>query len=371
MPLHPDWARVTLAVTAVIVIAYVLAELAGRATRSALTPFIRSDGPLNTLSTAVHHPIRLVRFAVFMAVILTLTLPALELGGVRTSVGLTSRTLSAWLLGSGLRIVIISILTYALLRIIAVTARRLEQEMSQATSADMVERLKRARTVSRLVQNALTVLVVSIAALMVLHELQIDIMPILTGAGIVGLAVGFGAQTLVKDLIAGFFLTLENQIRVGDVAVINGVGGLVEEINLRTIVLRDADGTVHIFPNGSIDRLANRTMDFSYAVVDVGVAYSEDPDAISAILRNIGAALADDPTVGPLLLEPVEVQGIEAFEEARMVMRARVKTQPLRQWDVAREFRRRIVKAFEQQGIVMPVRPLAPAASASPRDERR
>ena len=153
----------------------------------------------------------------------------------------------------------------------------------------MVERLKRARTISRLVQHALNVAVVSIAGLMVLRELRVDIMPVLTGAGIVGIAIGFGAQTLVKDLIAGFFLTLENQVRVGDVADINGTGGLVEAINLRTIVLRDQEGVVHVFPNGSIERLANRSKDYAYAVVDVNVPYREDAGRIMAIaVRSAG-----------------------------------------------------------------------------------
>ena len=298
--------------------------------------------------------------------LLALTTPALEFAGVQTNVGMTSRTLGEWVLGSGLRIFVIAILSYALVRIIAETSRRLEQEMGRAATADMAERLKRARTVSRLVQNALTALVISIAGLMVLHELRVDIMPILTGAGIVGLAVGFGAQTLVKDLIAGFFLTLENQVRVGDVAVINGTGGLVEEINLRTIVLRDGDGTVHIFPNGSIDKLANRTKDFSWAVVEVGVSYHEDPDRIIALLRELANGVRSDPKLGPSILEPAEVLGIEAFEEARMIIRARLKTLPLRQWDVARELRRRIVHAFAEQGIVVPIRPAAGAPAPTP-----
>ena len=359
MPYHADWARLTLALAAVIVVAYLVAQAAGRLARRALLSAMQHDGPLTSLASAVHHPIRIIRFLVFTATVAALVTPALELAGVQTNVGMTSHTLVEWLLGSGLRILVITILSYALLRIIGESVRRLEAEMGQATSADMAERLKRARTVSRLVQNALTVLVVSIASLMVLHELRVDIMPILTGAGIVGLAVGFGAQTLVKDLIAGFFLTLENQVRVGDVATINGVGGLVEEINLRTIVLRDGDGTVHIFPNGAIDRLANRTKDFSYAVVDVGVAYTEDPDRIIALLRELGTALKADPALGPTMLEPVEVLGIEAFEEARMVVRARIKTLPLRQWDVARELRRRIIHAFDERGITMPIRPAA------------
>jgi len=365
MATNPDWARLTLALASVAVVAYLAAVVVGRFARGALLAVIRADGPLGRNAPAVHHPIRIIRFAVFAAVVAALTLPALKAAGVQTNVGLSPRALTAWLLDSGLRIVVVGILTYALLRIITVTARRVEQEMGEATSTDLAERINRARTVSRLLQNALTVLVTSIAILMVLHELGVDIMPILTGAGIVGLAVGFGAQTLVKDLIAGFFLTLEDQIRVGDVAIINGIGGLVEAINLRTIVLRDADGTVHVFPNGSIERLANRTRGFSYAVVDVGVGYSEDPDRIAALLRDIGNALATDPVLGADILEPVEVQGIEAFEEARMLMRARIKTRPLRQWEVAREFRRRIVKTFDEHGITMPVRPVQPPPSTA------
>jgi small conductance mechanosensitive channel len=190
----------------------------------------------------------------------------------------------------------------------------------------------------------------------VLRELDVDIMPILTGAGIVGLAVGFGAQTLVKDLIAGFFLTLENQVRVGDVAVINGTGGLVEEINLRTIVLRDGDGAVHIFPNGSIERLSNQTREFAYAVVDVGVAYSEDPDQIMESLREIGVALAADPGFGPSILKEAEVLGPEALEDAKVVFKLRLKTLPLKQWEIERELRRRILKAMGSREMLVPMR---------------
>jgi small conductance mechanosensitive channel len=369
----PDavWVRVTLALASTVVAAYAASEIVGRLAHRALAAVTRQDGQRNGTTGPLHHPVRMIRLAIFAAVVLAVTLPALEFAGVRTSVGLTSQMLTVWLLGSGLRILVISTLTYALLRIISAAARRLEAELGAATSAGMVERVKRARTVSRLLQNALTVLVVSIAALMVLHELQVDIMPILTGAGIVGLAVGFGAQTLVKDLIAGFFLTLEDQVRVGDVAVINGVAGLVEEINLRTIVLRDGDGAVHIFPNGSIDKLANRSKDFSYAVVDIGVGYAEDPDRIAEILRELGGQLSQDPKCGPVILAPLEVIGIESFEDARMVMRVRIKTLPLRQWDVARELRRKIVKAFGAEGVVLPVRPAAPLPAPSARADER
>ena len=144
--------------------------------------------------------------------------------------------------------------------------------MSAGSSLDVLERAKRARTLGTVVSKVTTALVVGIATLMILDQFQINPAPLLTGAGIAGLAVGFGAQTLVRDVISGFFLLLEDQVRVGDVAAINGVGGLVEQLNLRTIVLRDPEGTVHVFPNGAISTLANKSKDFSYYVIDLGVS---------------------------------------------------------------------------------------------------
>jgi len=195
--------------------------------------------------------------------------------------------------------------------------------------------------------------------LMMLRELRVDITPILTSAGILGLAVGFGAQTLVKDLIAGFFLTFENQVRVGDVANINGTGGLVEAINLRTIVLRDVTGAVHVFPNGAIERLSNLSKDFSYYVIDVGVAYNEDPDEVADVMRQIGRELQADPHFGPNILEPLEVMGVDAFEESQVTLKTRIKTLPLKQWEVGREMRRRIKKTFAAKGIEIPFRHVA------------
>jgi small-conductance mechanosensitive channel len=155
-------------------------------------------------------------------------------------------------------------------------------------------------------------------------------------------------------VISGFFIILEDQVRVGDVAAINGVGGLVEEINLRTIVLRDAEGTVHIFPNGSINTLANRSKDFSYYVMDLGITYREDPDRVAAVLREVGTELQKDPHFGPFILEPLEVLGIEAFADWSIQLKLRIKTVPLKQWDVGRELRKRIKRALDQHGIEIP-----------------
>lgn len=349
-----DWVTAALAIAGAAVLAYLAAEVSARVARAVLLTIVREHDGTSFSSPVVRRPIRVIRAAVFVAMLATLALPALDLAGVARPAVLSSSAVGVWLAERGLRIALVAILAYAVVRITAAVANRLESELGQPGSADMTERLKRARTLSRLVRNLLNTVVVSIALLMVLNQLGIDIMPILTGAGIVGLAVGFGAQTLVKDLIAGFFLTFENQVRVGDVAIINGTGGLVEAINLRTIVLRDMEGTVHVFPNGSIERLSNRTKDFSYFVLDLGVAYKEQPDVVFDILREIGAELAADPVFAPSILEPLEILGVDGFGDSQVTIKLRIKTVPLKQWEVGRELRRRIKNTFDARGISIP-----------------
>jgi small-conductance mechanosensitive channel len=303
----------------------------------------------------VQRPIRVTRAVVFLSAVLALLPPALHLAGAPIPGGVAPDVLTTWLLGSGLRIAVIAFVTYLLLRIMASAEQRLEAELRRDSSAgEAAERAKSARTLGKLAQNLATVLLIAVATLMVLRELRVDIMPILTGAGILGLAIGFGAQTLVKDLIAGFFLILENHIRVGDIAVINNTGGLVETINLRTTVLRDLEGVVHVFPNGSVETLSNRTKDFSFYVVNVGVAYKEDTDAVTDVLREVGVELAADPLYRDAVLEPLEILGVDAFEDSQVTIKIRIKTVPLAQWNVGRELRRRIKKAFDKKGIEIP-----------------
>jgi small conductance mechanosensitive channel len=194
----------------------------------------------------------------------------------------------------------------------------------------------------------------SIVVVICLSQLGFDVRPILAGAGIVGLAVGFGAQYLVRDVIAGFFLVLEDQVRVGDVAVVNGTGGLVETVTFRTIVLRDLAGTVHIFPNGSVTTLANMTKDWSGYVVDVEVGYREDLDRIVALMRRVAEELRQDPAHGPSIIEPIEIFGVDAFKDASVVIKARLKTRPIQQWTVGREYRRRLLLAFAAENIEIP-----------------
>jgi moderate conductance mechanosensitive channel len=167
-------------------------------------------------------------------------------------------------------------------------------------------------------------------------------------------AVGFGAQHLVRDVIAGFFMILENQVRVGDVAVINGTGGLVERVNFRTIVLRDLSGVVHTFPNGTINTLANVTREWSAFVFEFGVAYKEDTDRVVEVLTRVGAELRQDPHFGALMLDDVEIFGVDRFADSAVVIKGRIRTLPIKQWDVGREFQRRVKKAFDQTGIEIP-----------------
>ena len=257
------------------------------------------------------------------------------------------------LVATALRILALAVAAYIVIRIGKAAARRLEREMSRGTGLDVIERTKRAQTLSRLLQKALSIVIAGMAALMILRELDIDITPVLTGAGIAGLAIGFGAQTLVRDVISGFFLILEDQVRVGDVAVVNGQGGLVEEVNLRTIVLRDEAGTVHIFPNGEVKTLANMSKDFSYYVLTVGLGYDEEVDPAIEAMRDAAASLMSSPEFRPHILEPLEVYGIDAFEPGQLVVKGRIKTVPLKQWVVGRELRRRIAHLFAERGIEM------------------
>lgn len=262
--------------------------------------------------------------------------------------------LVAWLFTTGLRILLIVGLAWFLTHIVQVGLDRFEDRVMAHAGPEELENAKRTKTLSDLLQNVAKVAIVSVATLTVLQELDVNIMPILTGAGILGLAVGFGAQTLVKDVISGFFLILENQVRVGDVAQINGVGGLVESIHLRTIVLRDQHGAVHIFPCGSVTTLTNQSKDFAYAVLDIDVAYKHDTDEVITVLQETADGLRQSAPFTTMITAPLEVIGVERFGESSVTLRVRLKTQPLKQWDVAREFRRRLKKAFEVHGIEIP-----------------
>ncbi|MEO8327885.1 MAG: mechanosensitive ion channel family protein, partial [Nitrospirota bacterium] len=219
---------------------------------------------------------------------------------------------------------------------------------------DRMAREKRVKTLTGLLLTIGLTLVWVVSVVMGLDQIGLDITPIIASAGIVGLAVGFGAQNLVRDVINGFFIILENQVRIGDVAVVNGTGGLVEAISFRTITLRDQAGTVHIFPNGTVTTLSNMTKDWSAYVMNIGVAYKEDTDRVVEVMREVGKDLQQDEQLGRKILEPIEIMGVDAFGESEVVIKARIKTIPIEQWGVGREYRRRLKKAFDQNGIEIP-----------------
>jgi len=264
-----------------------------------------------------------------------------------------------WLLTSGVRIVIIAAGAYVVIKLGYILIGKVEKKLIEKGKerlevARAMEREQRVGTLGSILRKILSVIIVAIAVVMILREIGMDITPIITGAGIAGLAIGFGAQNLVRDIISGFFIILENQVSVGDVAIINGTGGLVEEINLRTIVLRDLQGTVHVFPNGTINTLSNMTKEWSRYVIDVGVAYKEDIDKVMEVLKEIGDELMNDEKFKPLILEPLEILGVDNFGSSEVTIKIMIKTLPLKQWDVGRELRRRIKKTFDEKNIEIP-----------------
>jgi small conductance mechanosensitive channel len=346
-----NWKLVALAVVPTTIVAFAAARLARAAMRRVLRSVLHDT--VVPSSPLVRTPLRLITVTIFSVVFGALIFPAFEIVGLRPRAGVHLRELSTWTFGSGLKIALIGAVAYAVLRVVTVGVSRFEHDVNFGTGLDALERAKRARTLGSVLTNITTVAVVAVASLMVLHELGIDISPALTGAGIVGVAFGFGAQSLVRDVIGGFFLILENQVRVGDVVAINGTGGLVEAINLRTTVLRDEEGTVHIFPNGGINTLANRSMQFSYYVVNLPLAYGEDVEAVTRLLKEIAAALQEEDAYKPFVLAPLEIIGVDAFETSGIRLKVRIKTAPLKQWFVGREFRRRVNAAFQARGIQM------------------
>ena len=260
------------------------------------------------------------------------------------------RLVAEWALTHGFRIVVILVAAIVLRRLAAAAISTLRQHAWRGEPGDL-EWQRRTTTLSGILSRLVSVLIVFLATMMLLRELSIDVVPILTGAGIAGLAIGFGAQNLVRDVISGFFMILEDQVRVGDLARINGVTGTIETVNLRTIVIRDGEGAVHVFPNGTVNQLANLSKHFSYAIVDVRVAYNEDLDRVFATIHEVGTAMQTDRQWAPLLLGPIESPGVEQLADTLITVRAKIKTQPLNQSRVAYELRRRVLTRFGELGI--------------------
>lgn len=360
-PRWMQWIWLSLTLAAIFIGCVLLVKLFRYEVRWLVRKFTRADKIDPSLQEWIEELSRSARSAILLvgailAVILSLRAMDIPL----LSPGLRSRwrpdEFLAWIFDHGIRVVLIIAVAGLAMKVLhkLVSHLALLIRPHDASPAAELERGKRIQTVSGILQHLATVIISVVAALMVLAEVGVNITPILTSLGVVGVALGFGAQQLVGDLIAGFFHIFENQIRVGDVAVINGVGGMVEELRLRTTVLRAFDGTVHIFRNGTITTLSNMTKDYSYFAMDLAVGHRQETDRVSQIIREVGADLQKDDLLGASILEPIEVMGIESFTETAVNMRFRIKTLPIKQFDVGREFRRRLKIRLDQEGIELP-----------------
>lgn len=220
--------------------------------------------------------------------------------------------------------------------------------------SETAEEKRRIETLARVFRYIDTVIITLVAMMLVLSALGISIAPILGAAGVVGLALGFGAQSLIKDYFNGFFMLVENQIRQGDAVEICGKLGDVEDITLRYVCLRDVEGNVHYVPNGQITTVTNKSRDYGYALIDVGVAYREDLDHVYGVIREVGAALRLDQDFGEKILADVQIQGVQDWADSAVMIRCRFKTVALEQWNVRRAFLGKLKQAFDRAGIEIP-----------------
>ena len=340
--------EVLLALAMAALVAAALGMLAGALTRRLLRSI---EGERFHTKSIADRTVSVVRRLAFAIALLALVFPALDFAGVDMAVGLHDEDLAQWAARTGVRVLLLLLLAFAANRFAGSVIRRAEHEVVQTGDAQGFERRKRAQTLGVAGRRFVSALIWITAALVILRELDVDITPVLTGAGILGLAVGFGAQTLVKDMIAGIFIIAEDQVRVGDAAIVNGIEGAVEEINLRTLVIRDIEGVVYTIANGDIRTLANRSKDFAYTVISLNLGYENDTDAVIEAVKAAADEVAKDPALAASILAPLEVFGIEEFAATHLRLRFRLKTLPLRQGEVGRELRRQIKKTLDARGI--------------------
>ena len=266
----------------------------------------------------------------------------------------TFNTVTAWLTTSGIKILGILIVLIILSQISKWIIKWMEKFVPEKDPLQTAEAKKRAHTLGNILRHALLIVISFVAILLILGELGIQLGPLLATAGIGAVAIGFGAQSIVKDVISGFFIILENQYRIGDAIEVAGVSGLVESVSLRRTVLRDLEGKVHTIPNGEIKVVSNLSKEWSRTVLDVGISYREDVDKVIDLLSQIGRELQVEEPYKSAILEPFQILAIEQFGESQWVIRMMVKTIPLKQWDVGRELRKRIKKRFDEKGIQIP-----------------
>lgn len=263
-----------------------------------------------------------------------------------------------WIINELPGLIIVFIVILIALRVSSFILKKLKKTLihraDKKNKHDLAEAEKRINTLIGILNGSISIFLWTIFIMIALNKVGVEIGPILASAGIVGVALGFGAQELVRDFLSGFFILLEDQVRTGDIANINGTGGTVEKIELRTITLRDFAGVVHIFQNGKINTMANLTKEWSAMVFDVRVAYKEDVDTVMRIMKETGDELQRDELFASSFIEPIEIFGVDGFADSAVIIKARIKTKPIQQWTVGREYRRRLKMAFDKQNIEIP-----------------
>ena len=332
---------------AVIAVARLLAVLA-----LGLLDRLRPDTTAEAGAGRVAFYVPMLRVVIAAAITGAAAVVLLQAWGTGAWAWLLATGLGARFAGAGLTIavtVLLAVLAWEAVNAVAV------RNLDRMTAAGQLARAGRLRTLLPLLRTTLLVVLLVIVALMVLSEIGINIAPLLAGAGVVGIAVGFGSQKLVQDLITGLFLLLENAMQVGDVVTLGGLSGTVEALSIRTIRLRALDGSVHIIPFSAVTTVTNQTRDYGYAVVDLSIGLSEEPDGVTAIVREVAAAMRAEPRWASIVLDALEVMGVERFVDMAYVLRVRLKTQPASRWSVGRELNRRVKVRFDELAIESPM----------------
>lgn len=260
-----------------------------------------------------------------------------------------------WLLDHGIKIVFIAVLAYLLNIIIGrIIVRTVRIAVVRDENMSVEAEQKRENTLIHIFKGALRVILIVLALLMILQEFGLKIGPILAGAGIVGVAVGFGGQYLIKDVITGLFMILENQYRIGDVVKIDGTEGVVQDITLRKTTLRDMDGTVRHINHGSIVLVSNLSKDFARVNIEIGIAYDTDLEHLIRVINRTGTELAEDPVFRESIISPPKFLRVQRFDQSAIIIKILGDTKPLKQWEIAGELRKRLKIAFDKEGIEIP-----------------
>ena len=270
---------------------------------------------------------------------------------------ITPQTIQEWLLEHGIIILAYIIISYFIYRLLKLVIPRMVDRMVKVRGKGRHSKLwfeNRSKTLSAIIASTLGIILVVVALFMILSELGIDIGPLLAGAGVIGIAVGFGAQSLIKDLLGGMFILIEDQYNKGDVVKIAGIAGLVEEVNLRRTVLRDLEGIVHSIPNGQITTVSNYTRDWARVKLDISVGYGEDMDHVFKVINRVGKELAEDKYFKDLIKTPPQVLRVQKFGDSGIDIRVLGDVRPMKQWEVTGELRKRLKKAFDDEGIEIP-----------------